>query len=98
MFHPDGAPAVSVRPACDVAGGIDVRCIGLEIAVHDDSPVECQARSFCQMKPRTYTHAHDCEINLQACAILEDRPPRLEGAHGISQMKMHAFFLMQSTN
>src|SRR4051812_21838972 len=95
MLRADGPATVTVGPAGDVTRGINVGRAGLKMAVHGDTPIERKAGCLSQLDARAHAHAQYGKISAQAFTVLEAGLPSLKFSHGISQVKLHALFLMQ---
>jgi hypothetical protein len=95
MFHPDTLPGVRIRPARDVARGVDPGSAGLEALVHDHAAVNAQPRAFCQVEVGANADSHHDEIRGQTGPVLERHHTALDTGRLLAQMKADAMLFME---
>ncbi len=71
VLDADALARIGVRPAGDVAGGVDAGRAGLEIFVDADAAVDAKARLFGERQSRPHADADDDEIGGELVAALQ---------------------------
>ncbi len=87
VLDPDALAARFVRPAGDVAGGVDIGCAGLEVFVYQNPMVHVEAGRLGQRRARAHADAYDDQVGGDLLAILQGHPVGLESCRRLLQMK-----------
>src|SRR6516164_1563543 len=84
-----------IRPARNITGSEDFWCAGLEIFVHNNTPIDLKAGPLGQLYPRSHAYADNDEVGRQCLTAAKLNVVSVNCSSGLFKMEDHAVFLVK---